>query len=277
MKDKQRPIGKNKDNEKKNLLLVSKGFFHPSLLVRWNFRMLLQTLHKDYQITYTSKLDDLSLLKYDISENTADSNDRNIDMDTDINTNSDKPYYDGIILLFHEKVLSPHLLEIIRKYLARGGGLMAVHGAMASFKAMPEYAHILGSKFTGHGTPGKIKVSKALKTTEVPGPTESSKPSRATKISKPSKTSIPNKSYSSNDSFTIKDELYLYDFDNTNRVLWWGESGGETAAIVWTRTEGAGRVFCFSLGHYASTFKSVHVKGIITEGLSWITGGEEPW
>ncbi|NLX70085.1 MAG: ThuA domain-containing protein [Clostridiales bacterium] len=213
----------------KRLLVLSKGWLHPSLQVRRKFRDMLISFSNDeqnrnYEFIFTSYFKDLIRMVED-----------------DI---SDDRQFDGIILLMHEKKLpnryASEFLTSIRRYLSQGGGLMAVHGAMASFKTTPEYSQILGSRFKGHDSPGPIEIH------EVNSPV----------------------------SFILKEELYLHDYDQSIDTLWYGIYNGEKVPVAWAREENSGRIFCFSLGHYASTFENWRVQSIFRDALAWITRRE---
>lgn len=210
----------------KRILVLSKGWIHPSLWVRLKFRNMLLSFSGgqqkyNYEFTFTSRLKDLIHM-----------------LDDDASYESQ---FDGIILLIHVNKLPAkfpaEFIGKIKSFLVQGGGLLAIHGAMASFKTAFEYGQILGSRFKGHGHPGPVKVQKVNSST----------------------------------SYILKDELYLHDYDERNNILWYGSCEGETVPVAWTREEDGGRIFCFSLGHCASTFKNKMVQNILHDAIAWIT------
>lgn len=218
--------GEKSSADIKRILVFSKGWFHPSLLVRKRFRDMLLSFSSggrtgSYEFSFTNRFEDF--IRIMEAETLHDS------------------HFDGIILLMHEKKLpaacASEFLTKIQSFLSRGGGLMAVHGALASFKSIPEYGKILGSRFKGHGPPGPVEVIERNESAY----------------------------------FMFTEELYLHDFDLSNNILWYSKYKGEKVPVAWTREENGGRVFCFSLGHYAATFENKMAQKIIYDGLGWIT------
>lgn len=212
---------------RKRILVLSKGWFHPSLWVRRVFRkMLLSFICDDQKCNYEFYF--IDRFKDFIHLGVGDvSHDRQ---------------YDGVILFMHENKVSvkvvSEFLKSIQRFLSQGGGLLAVHGAIASFKSVPEYGRILGSRFTGHDAacPLEVRDTNGLNT------------------------------------ITLKEELYMHDFDQSVKILWYSRCRGKEVPVAWAKEVNGGRVFCFSLGHYASTFQNEKVKNMVGDALAWITG-----
>ncbi|HHY82127.1 MAG TPA: ThuA domain-containing protein [Clostridiales bacterium] len=213
-------------DKKKRLLVLSKGWLHPSIWVRRKFRDMLLSFAEgeqngSYEFTFTNRFEDLSRMGAGDASNDSQ--------------------FDGIILLIHENKLSDKLtsefISRIQRFLSQGGGLLAVHGALASFKSVSEYGRILGSRFIGHDAAGPVEIQEA----------------------------------NASDSFMLKEELYLHNYDQSNNILWYSSCKGEKVPVAWTKEENRGRVFCFSLGHFASTFENKKVQKILHDAIAWIT------
>lgn len=201
------------------ILVISKGFVHPSLFCRYHFKQLLLSLDNGFYFTFTDKLRAIENLK--------------------------EKNFQGVILYYHEKKHCDHLLNEFKEFVAHGGGVLAIHSAMASFKENKEYQDILGGRFLGHGAVRELKVISKCKQLHT------------------LKESL---------SFSITDELYIHEYHGSNRVLWACKYNGKEEPVVWTKTYGSGRVCYFSLGHRSKTFENKAVKEIISHALHWITG-----
>jgi type 1 glutamine amidotransferase len=103
------------------ILVISKGFVHPSLFCRYHFKQLLLSLDNGFSFTFTDKLRAIENLK--------------------------EKNFQGVILYYHEEKHCDHLLNRFKEFVAHGGGVLAIHSAMASFKENKEYQDILGGRF----------------------------------------------------------------------------------------------------------------------------------
>lgn len=80
--------------------------------------------------------------------------------------------YDAVVFYFHEKRMDSSIIPLLREYVEKGGLLLCIHGALASFKAYPEYAKLLGSRFTGHEDIRRMDVTGILNFTITDEPYE---------------------------------------------------------------------------------------------------------
>lgn len=108
----------------KNVLVVSKGFFHPTVFCRRELAKTIMELDGT-NARFTSKLESID----------------------GINPNGT----DAVVLFFHEKDIKEPNLKALTTYVDNGGLLLCIHGALASFKTYSEYNKLTGSLFTGHG------------------------------------------------------------------------------------------------------------------------------
>jgi type 1 glutamine amidotransferase len=105
-------------------LLVSAGFFHPSLLCRFWLRRTLTAL-PGYRFAHASSLEALPRQPLDSLQT--------------------------IVLYVHHDSLSAAALDCLDAYLEQGGGLLALHSASASYKDESRFHEILGGRFVTHG------------------------------------------------------------------------------------------------------------------------------
>ena len=204
------------------VLLVSAGLFHPSLLCRFWLRRALDAL-PGYRFTQASSLEALPRLSLD-------------------------PFR-AIVLYVHNDTLSAAALDCLDDYLQRGGGLLALHSASASYKEEPRFYEILGGQFVRHGPVEEFAVQGSATEDEVFG-------------------RIP--------SFSVRDELYRHEYDAANRIHLHTVVDGEREPVVWTRRWSQGRVCYCSLGHTIGAVRHPQVHQILDRGLAWVSGAEVP-
>ena len=167
-----------------------------------------------------------------------------------------------MVLLFHQAEPPAGAVEALERYVHAGGGLLAIHGALASFKAHPRYAALLGSPFAGHGKPGPIDLypvaggaSRAGGRGRSAGRADSA-PSGDPPRNRP----------------RVTDELYRVDLaeDAAVRCVGSRHAAAEEHAICWERRLGAGRVAVVTLGHYAQTLADAFVQQLLKDELEWL-------
>jgi type 1 glutamine amidotransferase len=205
-----------------NVLLVSDGMVHPSLLGRFWLRWALWRL-PGLRLRRVRSLEALPQLPLE--------------------------RFQGMVLYFHHNTLSEAALIALDDFVQRGGGVLAVHSATASFKEEDRYFEILGGQFSNHGPIQTIEVLPALPQDPTFGPIS---------------------------PFHVRDELYRHEYDPGNQVHFYAEIAGEREPIVWTRRHGQGRVSYLSLGHCAGTMRHPAVQAILQRGLTWACGEKQP-
>ena len=112
---------------KSNILVLSKGWIHPSIACRLRLRAALLAMTDEFSFTFASSFRSLAKI------------------------NQDNERYDAILLFYHEQKIDQSIIESISRFCESGGGLFLIHGAMASFKKIPAYRKLVGGIFTGHG------------------------------------------------------------------------------------------------------------------------------
>jgi len=143
----------------------------------------------------------------------------------------------------------------LRQFVARGGGVLAVHAAADSHYHWPWYAKLIGGRFARHppGTPkGKL--------------------------------SIVDQSHWVNRGLprTVErlDEWYYFDdFDPTSRLLITldpgsiGEQDINPNPLVWTREVDGGRLFYTAMGHTRESYSEPFFLRHLANGLDWVLAG----
>lgn len=114
------------------LLLVSAGLIHPSLLARLALRRALQ--HSGFTFQRERSMEALPELPLH--------------------------RFRGMVLYYHHKTISPPALAALDSFVQEGGGVLALHAAAASFKQNDAYYTLLGGRFVGHGPVTSFQVAQ---------------------------------------------------------------------------------------------------------------------
>jgi type 1 glutamine amidotransferase len=201
-----------------DILLVSAGIVHPSLLCRFWLRRALAAMPA-YRFRRVASLEALPGLP--------------------VNT------FRAIVLYLHHATISRPALERLESFVRRGGGLLAVHSASASFTEEEAYLQLLGGRFVEHGPVEPFDVRP---------------------------TGLPDDPFGDIPPFSVEDELYRHEYDPGNRIHLYTPLGDEQEPVVWTRSHGAGRVCYSALGHTVSSMRHPQAQQILQRGLVWACG-----
>ena len=204
------------------ILLVSNGFFHPPWLARRAVRETLETAPGS-RFTQVSHLN--ALLGLDIKR------------------------YQALVLYYHLKDVEAEAVAALDRFVQKGGGILAIHSATASFKDQADapgarYFEILGGRFIGHGPVQSFRVSAGKAAGEAV--------------------------FGGVGEFVVKDELYLHDLQADIRAHFIARHEGRPVPVVWTREEGRGRVCYVGPGHRTATMQQPQLQEILRSGLSWV-------
>lgn len=198
------------------VLLVSDGLAHPSWPARRWLKRSLQAM-SGYVFQQVASLEVLPQL--------------------DVST------FKAIVLYFHHKTISPSALSCLDEFVRRGGGVLGIHSATASFKQEPRYFGILGGRFRMHGAVQVFTVYQTRTTDKV---------------------------FGSLGPFQIKDELYIHELEPEITIHFETMHEGQSVPVVWTRRYGAGQV-CYAMpGHTVESMKHPMVHDILRRGLMWV-------
>jgi type 1 glutamine amidotransferase len=206
-----------------SVLLISDGLVHPSLPARFFLRRAMRAM-PGYRFRRVASLEALPELSLDS--------------------------FRAMVLYVHHEAVSPSALELLEGFVGRGGGLLAVHSASASFKGEERYFDLLGGRFVEHGPVELFEVWPMAV-----GPHDDV--------------------FAGMPAFSVKDELYRHKYDPDNQIRFYTPIGDEREPVVWTRSHGQGRVCYCSLGHTMSSMNHPQVWQILQHGLAWVCRGEE--
>jgi type 1 glutamine amidotransferase len=160
-----------------------------------------------------------------------------------------------------EQVLSKSLLD----YVANGGGIMAIHFAIAANRHWPQFQQLLGATFTGHPWNEEVGI-----TVEEPG--------------------HPLVAAFSGKDFRLADEIYQYgdpynrskvrvlvslDPERTNMGVKWINRKDNDFALAWVKSYGRGRIFYTSFGHRADLFWDSQMLQFYLDAIQFATGDLE--
>jgi type 1 glutamine amidotransferase len=200
------------------ILYVSSGLVHPSLLARLVVQRALAASHR-FAISQVPSLERLPLMNLDD--------------------------FQALVLYIHHKTISENALNCLERFVHRGGGLLALHSAAASFKTEPRFHALLGGRFDRHGPVETFSVQPGLVEDEI---------------------------FSARGLFALHDERYLHKLVGEVRVHYASLSGGDPEPFVWTLRHGAGRVCYCAAGHILDGVRHPAVQRILIEGLTWAAG-----
>jgi type 1 glutamine amidotransferase len=163
--------------------------------------------------------------------------------------------YDVLVFYTVGNNLSAEQEKAIQKFVEDGGGLVAIHGASASFGNSKVWLNLVGGRFAGHA-PGTHDLQIDIVDRDHPitagvGP------------------------------FVVNDEEYTYRFaDGVQRHVLARfherppgsvEKNGNND-ILWTIEAGKGRVFHCGLGHDVKAWGNPNFQKLILQGIYWSAG-----
>jgi len=200
----------------KNVLMITDGRVHPPLMGRFWLRYALAGM-QGYNFARVSSMEEI--LKVDLSG------------------------FDGMVLYFHHDEVSEQALNTFDKFVAGGGGVLAIHSATASFKENDRFTDILGGKFSGHGPVESFSVMPVKPKDEIFG-------------------GIP--------EFRVTDELYLHNLQSDIKTHFNALHEGKLIPVIWTRIHGKGRVCYACPGHRAASMRVTAYQQVLTRSLEWV-------
>jgi uncharacterized protein len=140
----------------------------------------------------------------------------------------------------------------LRQFLARGGGILAIHAAADSHYHWPWYAKLIGGRFARHppGTPkGRVSIVNQ---------------------SHPANRGLPQ-------TVERPDEWYYFDdIDPTSALLVTldpssiGERDINPNPLAWTREVDGGRLFYTAMGHTTESYSEPYFLLHLANGLDWL-------
>lgn len=197
-------------------VIATQGLWHPNPVARHRLRLLTEQVRQGERVSAVGM--------------------RSV---SDLEAN----FVDFCILYFHHPADCPDVVAGLDEFVRAGGALLAVHGALASFKGNDRYRSLLGGVFLCHGPISGLDVSS--------------------------------ESDDSGRTFTLVDEPYEVAMNDDVEIRWtWrnpdpGSTNASSAPAAWVRRHGSGRVACLSLGHRAGTWTAPGVRAIVRDLVGW--------
>ena len=198
----------------KKVLLITDGIFHPPLLGCINLQRSLSEL-VDYQFQHIRSLEKLPVNLHEFS---------------------------AVVLYFHHNTISDQALNKFDDFVLKGGGVLGVHSATASFKETDRFTDILGGKFIGHGPVETFAVTPVSPESHI---------------------------FQGILEFQVTDELYIHDLQPDIETHFAALHEEVQVPMVWTRNHGSGRVCYTCPGHRSAVFKQPAYREILVRGLKW--------
>jgi type 1 glutamine amidotransferase len=166
---------------------------------------------------------------------------------TSLNRENLEPY--DALVLFTTGQGNGEDTEAVLEFVRSGKALIGIHCATDSFVDNSDYIAAMGGRFRTHPAPLDITVDIV----------DSDHPvTRGMR------------------SCTVHDELYLFQDYDPDRVHLLAETrsyGDEgPIPIAWVRSEGAGRIFYISLGHFPEVMHDPHWRTFLQRGTQWALG-----
>jgi len=200
----------------KNVLLVTDGIFHPPL---WG-QLILHSALRNMPVFTFDHVRSLEKLPASLEP------------------------FSALVLHFHHKNISPAALAKLDGFGKNGGGILAIHGATASFKETMPYFDILGGRFIGHGKVEKFSIRK-----------------------------VKDEIFGNIGDFEVRDELYIHELNPGIDVHFITKHENKDIPVVWTYLYGKGKV-CYALpGHTSESMKNPIYQKVLQRGLEWVTNG----
>jgi type 1 glutamine amidotransferase len=194
----------------------SYGIMHPSLLVRRLFHRQILSKIPSLRIITPTSFRDFAAQTY---------------IDADL-----------WVLYYHRKQITPQQTQNIISYLERGGAILAIHSAAASFKSSPDYEKIIGGKFIQHGP---IKRYTIKPTCDCPNELKLQ-------------------------PIQVKDELYFHQFESANTILYHTTVNGTLEPILWMKDHHPGKIMYFAPGHLSATFRNTHIQDLLSKAINFL-------
>jgi type 1 glutamine amidotransferase len=130
----------------------------------------------------------------------------------------------------------------LRRFVARGGGLVGFHAATDAFQSWPGWERLIGGRFDRHDVP-------ATETVHV--------------RRHPAVRGVSRR-------FRMHEEYYRHEPGVARRARVLARWGAERRPLVWVRTPGRGRVFYDALGHFPATWSDPRQRALMRSGLRWV-------
>ena len=140
--------------------------------------------------------------------------------------------------------LTDEQIHGLANWVQHGGGLLAVHCATVIRESNPELGQLLGGSFISHPAPFTFTIS----------PVSNGHPITNT---------VP--------AFDLHDEFYIERCEPSVAVHMSALYEGATYPMVWSRSEGVGRVVHIAPGHFPDVWKHPLYQRLMVQAADWLT------
>jgi type 1 glutamine amidotransferase len=134
-------------------------------------------------------------------------------------------------------------IEALCSWVDAGGGLLAIHSAATTARHSASLKELIGGSFRSHPPKAKFIAEPVLDSHPIVRDLE---------------------------PFAVEDELYLTDVDSSVRVHLTAQYEGAAQPLVWSRTQGNGKVVYFALGHDESAWDLAAYRKIVAQSIAWL-------
>lgn len=128
------------------------------------------------------------------------------------------------------------------RWVRAGGALVGVHSATVSGIENPAFQALLGGRFLNHPPQFCFTVTPAFKEHPITAGVE---------------------------AFTVKDEMYIQEYEDSIQIHMVTVDRGVAYPMVWSRTEGQGRVAHITMGHGPQVWSLPQYQRLILQALAW--------
>jgi putative membrane-bound dehydrogenase-like protein len=155
-------------------------------------------------------------------------------------------HYHALVLYNNHMTVAPDQLHALLQFVGKGGGLIALHCASASFQNAEAFVKVIGGAFKSHGT-GTFSATRVAP-------------------DHPAIAGVP--------TFESWDETYVHTRHNPidRTVLEVRREGDHEEPWTWVRPYGKGRVFYTAWGHDHRTWEQDGFKQLLMRGIRWSAG-----
>lgn len=134
--------------------------------------------------------------------------------------------------------------ESLSQWVRRGGGLLAAHAATVTGQVNPAFARLVGGAFISHPPQFVFSVYPMAR---------------------------PHPITAGIEAFAVHDEFYMQSYDDSVEIHMAAMDRGICYPMVWTRTEGRGRVAHVAPGHGPAVWALPAYQQLMTQTVDWLS------
>lgn len=142
------------------------------------------------------------------------------------------------------QTLTPEQTTALAEWVRGGGALLGVHSATVSGIENPAFKALLGGRFISHPPQFVFTVAPTYR---------------------------PHPITEGVEAFSVKDEMYIQEYERDVDIHMVTVDRGVAYPMVWSRTEGRGRVAHITLGHDEKVWSHPSFQRLLLQALDWTT------